>query len=138
MRGIQTGVSILFSTGKRSLATHCLLVFLYFAHFTNSVAQDNAADTLRVHVTSGFIEDSLKIGEPGRFYLTARYPKALDVIFPDSSFAYAPFEFTGKYYAPTETSDGISYDSVIYSLSTFEIDRTQYLSLPVFKLNPQD
>lgn len=92
----------------------------------------------QVNVRSGFVEDSLQIGETIRFYLTATYPKELDVVFPDSTFSYAPFEFDRKSYSTTETDDGISYDSVVYHLTTFEIDRLQSLSLPLFQLNPAD
>jgi hypothetical protein len=73
-----------------------------------------------------------------RFYLTARYPQQLNIVFPDSSHTYTPFEFESKDYFPTDTEDGISYDSVIYHVSTFEIDRQQYLSLPVFQVNEKD
>lgn len=91
-----------------------------------------------VKVTAGFFEDSLYIGKPVRFYLTARYPQQLNIVFPDSSHTYTPFEFESKDYFPTNTEDGISYDSVIYHVSTFEIDRQQYLSLPVFQINEKD
>lgn len=94
--------------------------------------------TAEVKVTAGFFEDSLYIGKPVRFYLTARYPQTLNVVFPDSSHTYTPFEFERKDYFPTDTEDGISYDSVIYYVSTFEIDREQYLSLPVFQVNEKD
>lgn len=134
-----SGVSFLFLMRKRHVALCFMACFVMLA--LNSVAQNISKEKDPkdlVKVRGGFIEDSLKIGEPGRFYLTATYPKELDVIFPDSSFTYAPFEFEGKRYYPTETSDGVSYDSVIYDLSTFEIGRTQYMNLPVFQLNPQD
>lgn len=91
-----------------------------------------------VKVTAGFIEDSLYIGKPVRFYLTARYPQQLNMVFPDSSHTYTPFEFESKDYFATDTEDGISYDSVIYYVSTFEVDREQYLSLPVFQINEKD
>lgn len=112
------------------LLTCCTLV-------TNFVcAQDKPQ--AEVKVTAGFFEDSLYIGKPVRFYLTARYPQQLNIVFPDSSHTYTPFEFESKDYFPTDTEDGISYDSVIYHVSTFEIDRRQYLSLPVFQINEKD
>lgn len=112
------------------LLSCCLLVT------TALCAQDKPK--AEVKVTAGFIEDSLYIGKPVRFYLTARYPKELNMVFPDSSHTYAPFEFESKDYYPTDTEEGISYDSVIYHVSTFEIDREQYLSLPVFQINEKD
>jgi hypothetical protein len=112
------------------LLTCCILVT------TRIWAQDKPQ--AEVKVTAGFFEDSLYIGKPVRFYLTARYPQQLNIVFPDSSHTYTPFEFESKDYFPTDTEDGISYDSVIYHVSTFEIDRQQYLSLPVFQINEKD
>jgi len=80
----------------------------------------------------------VKIGEPSGFYLSARYPSNANVLFPDSAYNFAPFEFDRKKYFATETNDGRSYDSVVYYLSTFELDKFQTLSLPIFQLNPQD
>jgi hypothetical protein len=91
-----------------------------------------------VTVRGGFFLDSLKIGDQTGFYLTAKYPSKLNIIFPDSTYNFSPFEYERKRYFPTQTIQGESYDSVVYYLSTFEVDRVQTLSLPVFQLNPQD
>ena len=91
-----------------------------------------------VNVRGGFFMDSLRVGDETGFYLSARYPSNLNLVFPDSSFNYGPFEFVSKQYFPTETKSGQSYDSVIYFLTTFEIDPLQMLSLPVFQLNEED
>jgi len=91
-----------------------------------------------VNVHAEFFADSLMIGDETRFSLTATYPSSVNLLFPDSTFNFAPFEFYRKEYFPTKTADGQSYDSVVYYLSTFEVDRVQRLSLPVFQLNPQD
>lgn len=91
-----------------------------------------------IKVTSGFVKDSVAIGEPIAFYLTARYPESVMALFPDSSFTFSPFEFEHKKFFPTKTTSGISYDSAVYELSTFEIDRVQYLSLPVFVTTARD
>ncbi|NOS91046.1 MAG: hypothetical protein HOP30_03930 [Cyclobacteriaceae bacterium] len=91
-----------------------------------------------VKVRGHFSADSLQIGKPISYYLSARYPEKKTVLFPDSSFSFAPFEFQKKKYVPTVTKDGISYDSVIYTLTTFEIDSLQTLSLPVFVVEEQD
>ena len=96
-----------------------------------SVAQD-------VTVRGGFFLDSLRVGDETGFYLSAQYPSNLNLVFPDSSFNYGPFEFLSKKYFPTQTKSGQSYDSVIYYLSTFEIEPLQMLSLPVFQLNNED
>lgn len=82
--------------------------------------------------------DSIMIGDETPYYLTARYPSSLTILFPDSSYNYSPFEFQRKVYFATQSTGGISYDSVVYYLSTFEIDSIQSLSLPVFIVNPAD
>ncbi|HRG78675.1 MAG TPA: LapA family protein, partial [Cyclobacteriaceae bacterium] len=51
---------------------------------------------------------------------------------------FAPFEFQKKKFFTTKTENGISYDSVIYTLSTYEIDSLQRLALPVFQLQKKD
>lgn len=99
--------------------------------FQSSTAQD-------VRVNAGFFEDSLKIGEPVRFFLSARYPSNVNILFPDSTHTFAPFEFASKTYFPTTTEDGVSTDSTIFYLTTFEIDRVQALQLPVYVIQPQD
>jgi hypothetical protein len=89
-------------------------------------------------VRGGFFVDSVSIGEHLRYFLVASYPSDLTIIFPDSTYDYKPFEFEKKQYFATETTDSLSYDSVIYNLSTFEIEPVQYLSLPVFVINKMD
>lgn len=91
-----------------------------------------------IKVTSGFVKDSVAIGEPITYYLTARYPESIMTLFPDSTFTFSPFEFGNKKFFPTKTINGISFDSAVYELSTFEIDRTQFLSLPVFVTTARD
>ncbi len=94
--------------------------------------------TAQVQLSAGFIQDSIRLGDQLDYYLTARYPSNLNVIFPDSTFSFNPFEFHRKKYQPTVTQQGESYDSVVYQLFTFEIDDIQYLSLPVFVINEKD
>jgi len=91
-----------------------------------------------IKVSAGFLKDSMQLGEPVGYYLTAAYPQALSVLFPDSTYSFVPFEFERKKISPTRTSEGVSRDSVVYFLSTFEIDKVQYLSLPVFVTSARD
>ena len=84
------------------------------------------------------LTDSIKIGEETAYYLSARYPSNLTVLFPDSTNAYAPFEYLRKVYFPTSTAKGISADSAVYYLTTFEVDRVQRLSLPLYVVHEQD
>ncbi len=91
-----------------------------------------------VKVSGKFIADSVKIGEQIPFTLTATYPENLTVIFPDSAYALSPFEFQKKLFFTTQTTNGLSYDSVVYLLATYEIDSVQYLRLPVFVVTKKD
>lgn len=91
-----------------------------------------------VKVTAGFVKDSVSIGEPVQYYLTARYPESVMALFPDSTFTFSPFEFDAKKFFPTHTTNGISVDSAVYTLRTFEIDKTQYLRLPVYVTTARD
>jgi hypothetical protein len=91
-----------------------------------------------IKVRGGFFLDSLHVGDETGFYLAAEYPSELNIAFPDSSFNFAPFEYGSRRYFPTETTSGTSYDSVIYYLSTFEIEPRQMLSLPIYQLNERD
>jgi hypothetical protein len=91
-----------------------------------------------IKVTSGFIKDSVAIGEPVTYYLTARYPESVMALFPDSTFKFSPFEFNKKAFFPTKTTGGTSYDSAVYELRTFEIDQVQFLSLPVYVTTARD
>jgi hypothetical protein len=108
-----------------------LLTLLFFMCHSITKAQE-------VKVKGGFLSDSLKIGEQTAFYLSAHYPSNLNILFPDSTYAFAPFELEKRNYFATHTENGISVDSTVYYLSTFEVDRVQYLDLPVFIVQPQD
>ncbi len=92
----------------------------------------------QVKVRAGFIQDSVRLGDPIDYYMVAQYPSNLTVLFPDSTFSFNPFEFHHKKYQPTQTQRGESYDSVVYQLLTFEVDDVQYLSLPIFVVNERD
>lgn len=110
----------------------CLLVLALSSHFSHA---QKATDVI---VRAGFFKDSLIVGDQTGFYVSARYPKEKSLVFPDSTFAFTPFEYERRTYFPTETKGGVSYDSVIYYLSTFEIDRVQRLKLPVYELLTED
>lgn len=85
-----------------------------------------------------FLVDSIKIGEPVPYALSINYPVDFEVIFPDSNFNYTPFEFVRKEYFASK-SDSISVtDSVVYHITTFEIDPIQSVALPVFMISDGD
>ena len=85
-----------------------------------------------------FLKDSIQIGAPLSFVLSVKYPKNLEIIFPDSLYDFSPFEITNKAYFPTKSDSVFSKDSAIYFLSTFEIDTVQYLKMPVYLINDFD
>ncbi|UXP31046.1 hypothetical protein N6H18_11865 [Reichenbachiella agarivorans] len=85
-----------------------------------------------------FLQDSLKIGEEIQFSLAVQYPKNWQVIFPDSTFDFSPFEFSKKKYSPTHADSTLAYDSVIYTISSFEIDLIQRLQLPMYIIQQND
>ena len=91
-----------------------------------------------VRVQGRFETDSISIGESIPYALTAHYPRTRQVFFPDSTFAFTPFEISRKKFFTTKTTGDTSYDSVVYWLTTFEIDRIQKLSLPIFVLQEKD
>src|SRR4051812_31858384 len=103
-----------FLTSTLSRIALLCVVLICLSHKSN--AQD-------VTVRAGFIEDSLKIGETTRFFLSAHYGDSLNVLFPDSTFKFSTFEFDRKAYFATKTNNRVSVDSAIYYLSTFEVER---------------
>lgn len=85
-----------------------------------------------------FVQRKVKIGEPLQYTLVYKHPAGQEVIFPDSGYRYAPFEFVKKEAFPTFTQDSISTDSAIYHLRTFSVEPVQTLNLPVFLLHRAD
>ena len=79
-----------------------------------------------------FLSDSIKIGEEVIYSLSIEYPRDNNVIFPDSLYDFAPFEYIKKTEFFTSSDSVKSFDSILYHLSTFEIDPVQKLGLPVF------
>ena len=79
-----------------------------------------------------FVGDSIKLGEPVDYVLTFTHSSDMEVLFPDSTYDFSPFEFLDKKFFPTKTVDGKSIDSVVYTLTSFELDEIQQISVPVF------
>lgn len=85
-----------------------------------------------------FSKDSVHIGELVRYTLVHRHPAAQEVILPDSSYNFAPFELVRQEYYPTSTRAGISTDSTVYTLRTFDTAPVQSLELPAIVLRGKD
>jgi hypothetical protein len=97
-----------------------------------------ATQAQELRVVGRFKTDSVKLGEPIEYYVTTTYPSQWQVLLPDSTFSFAPFDFLKKVYFPTRTINDISKDSVLYVLNTFEIDSIQTLKIPAFVVLPND
>lgn len=97
-----------------------------------------AAQAQEMHVVGRFKADSVKLGEPIEYYVITKYPSQWQVLLPDSTFSFSPFDFQKKIFYPTSTTNDISTDSVLYVLNTFEIDSIQTLKIPAFVVLPND
>ena len=86
----------------------------------------------------GFERDSIKVGEVVPYTLSYIDRKNRAVIFPDSTYDFSPFELVNKAYFDTKSDTLNSIDSAVYFLTTFEIDTTQHLMLPVFLITDED
>ncbi|WP_044207517.1 hypothetical protein [Flammeovirga sp. OC4] len=82
-----------------------------------------------------FNTDSIMLGEEVKYTLRYEHPADAEVLFPDSTFNFAPFELLDKTYFPTRTINDISVDCVEYTLSTYDIDSVYELGLPVWVYN---
>jgi hypothetical protein len=117
---------------RLKIAVFYLLTPIFYIYLLSSVhAQE-------IKVQGKFSRDSVKIGKPIEFYLSAHYPENLNILFPDSTFSFGPFELQNKIYFPTSTKKGISRDSVVYYLATYEVDSIQTLKLPIYVVNQMD
>ncbi len=85
-----------------------------------------------------FLTDTIKVGEAVKFSLKIFHAANTQILFPDSSYNFFPFELIRKEFYPTVTNNSLSFDSAIYTLRTFELDSIQTLSLPVYHLNKGD
>ncbi len=79
-----------------------------------------------------FLKDSVQLGEPIKLSFVHNHKPSVEILMPDSAFDYSPFEFISKEFYPTKTANNVSKDSVVYTLSSFEIERELKLALPVF------
>lgn len=114
------------SVGSRSI----VLTFIFWTVCISAFTQ--------VKVTSGFLYDSIQLGKRTGFYLSAKYPSTSVVLFPDSTASYSTFSYEGRQYFATESDQGVSNDSAVYYVKTFDISAVQKLELPVFVLNQGD
>jgi hypothetical protein len=103
-----------------------LMMVLFCA--SNSYAQ-------RIIPDGRFLTKQAKVGEELTYILTYRHIPSMEVVFADSTFDFAPFEYVGREFYPTKTVGVESVDSVVFKLMTFELTDTQYLSIPVYEID---
>lgn len=85
-----------------------------------------------------FLEPETKVGQPIHYILKYKHSPNQEVLFPDSTYDFTPFELVDKQFFPTRTEGAISIDSVVYTLATYETDLRQGLSLPIFMSSTND
>lgn len=85
-----------------------------------------------------FLTATTRVGDVIGYELTFDHDAKLEVVFPDSTAEFAPFEYVGKTFQPTRTRQGRSFDRTVYRLRTFSLDSVQRLRLPVAILRGHD
>jgi hypothetical protein len=131
------GVEVLNDFFRKTWSRFIAITFFGLTFSIHSLAQEKPIDE-QVKIKGYFSSDSIELGKPISYFLTARYPEKMMVLFPDTTFKFVPFEFQKKKIIPTKTTNGISYDSVVYTLTTFEIDSIQSLQLPMYVVQAKD
>jgi len=80
----------------------------------------------------------VEVGQPLDYVLSYTHDPAAEVVFPDSLASFGPFEYAGRRWLPTRTTNGRSLDRVVYHLRTFSLAPVQTLQLPVLLLHGAD
>lgn len=121
-----------------------IFTFILTFHFTYALfAQERNSDEIFLDLSNIkpkgiFSSDSIGLGQSVYYSLSLRYAPNLQVLFPDSTHNFAPFELKKRQYFNTKTNKNGSLDSVVYELSTFEINKVQKLSLPIYVVMEKD
>lgn len=85
-----------------------------------------------------FQTDSIELGRPIDYALSYHHSPSAEVFFPDTTYNFYPFEIIRRNIFQTSTTNGVSTDSVVYTLVTFEIMKNQKLGLPIYLLSKRD
>lgn len=96
------------------------------------------ARSQQVVINGRFGSDSIRVGDEVAYQLTVLYPRQLKIILPDSTFDYGEFELNHRKWFPTRIRNSLLFDSVIYYLTTFELDSVFHFQLPVFVTEKSD
>jgi hypothetical protein len=114
---------------RNSTGNFCLLAFLLLTSTATTHAQAP---------TGRFSRATVAVGQPLDYELRYEHAPDEEVVFPDSLATFAPFEYVGRTWQPTHTSNGRSLDRAVYHLRTFSLAATQQLQLPVLVLRRTD
>ncbi|MFN0050366.1 MAG: hypothetical protein ACKVOU_14680 [Cytophagales bacterium] len=115
---------------KNNFCGFLLIFFLFFGQIY--------AEKIYQLPEAYFRKDSVKIGEQIKLALIYQHPPQTEFLFPDSSYNFFPFEFVKKEFYPTKTDSLISTDSIVYTLTSFELEPILRLSLPVYVIDGRD
>jgi hypothetical protein len=85
-----------------------------------------------------FLADSIHLGEIVGYSFVFKHLAKKEVFFAEKNYNFSPFELVDKIYFPSKTVNGITTDSAIYQLRTFDLDKVQRLKLPVFVRSKND
>ncbi len=113
------------------------IIFLLFIFLKTSHL---AAQDLKVEARWILDKKEVEIGQPVQLAVWIKHDPNLEILFPDSAHrqVFNPFDWLDKAYFPTRTQNGISTDSIVYTLATFELDSLQSLEIPIFILKGKD
>lgn len=93
----------------------------------------------QVKPVGAFEKKTVKLGEPVAYTLVLHHPASMEVRFPDTLFNYKPFELVSKKYFDTRTDNkGLSTDSAVYMLTTFQTDSLLHFAMPVIVMRNGD
>lgn len=116
-----------------SIVLCCLLLFFSWSIYGQSVVNDSLRKPKGV-----FLKDTIALGERVLYALSFYHPENVQVVFPDSSYDFSPYQLLSKQYFPTQSNAANSLDSALYELTLFDIHSSYRLQLPVFILNGGD
>jgi len=85
-----------------------------------------------------FLTDSIEVGKPVYFSLSVRHDPKTEIFFPDTLHDFSPFEIISKLAFSSSTDERGSLDSAVYQLISFDVERAQTLSLPVYVFHKKD
>ncbi|GAB2597086.1 hypothetical protein [Spirosoma areae] len=102
----------------------------------------SAQPPVRYRLKGQFLTDTIEIGRPFQYMMTFRHPPTTDVLFPDTARHFAPYRVVKMAIFATQTTGNeamaVSRDSAVYTLTSFETDSVQLLTVPIRIINEAD